>query len=109
MGDRVFIDTAWDGTTEFAHFDSDGNLEALEWTNDVGVILDNNKALQNDGSGGYGKSREWKHLAEIPMTLVRVWEREAGVPVDFFLSKEGFPALLAKIKDIDYRHLRTDK
>lgn len=106
---RELIDVSWDGTQEFAHFDSDGNLIAIETTNDVTAVLESNLELRNDGSGGYGKTREWKRIADIPMSLIRVWEREMNVPHDFLLSKEGFAPLLKKVKDPDYKYLRTDK
>ncbi len=85
---REFVDMAWDGTCEFAHF---------------------NQTARNDGSGGYGETREWQHVARIPTMLVRNWEIEMGLPADFLLSKEGFSMLLAKIKDRDFSNLRTDK
>ena len=98
-----------DGVAEYGHFDADGNLEALEWVDDVNAVLDANLAKRNDGSGGYGETREWQHLASIPASLVRKWEIEIGVPDGFLMTKEGFKILLAKIKDRDYCGLRTDK
>lgn len=109
MSIRQLVDVSWDGTSEFAHFDSEGNLTGIEITNDVEDVIDNNKRLQNDGSGGYGKTREWKHEACIPMGLVRQWEGELGVPVGFLETKEGFQVLLAKIRDPEFKYLRVDK
>ncbi len=106
---RVLTDINADGVAEFAHFSADGELEALEISDDVGDVLDANMSARNDGSGGYGKTREWQHLARIPRALLRVWEHELGVPVDFLMTKEGFPLLLRKIKDRDFCNLRTDK
>lgn len=109
MGERVLLDMTPDGTAEYLHFNSDGELEAIEWTTDAQSILDQNMVDRNDGSNGYGKSREWKHLARVDIGLLRRWEIELGVPVQFLETKEGLPVLLKKIKDPDYKNLRTDK
>lgn len=106
---RMLVDVGSDGMCEYAHFNDDGELESLEWTSDVTDIIEDNKRLQNDGTNGYGESREWKRTASIPSALVRVWEMEMGVAPNFLLTLEGMPILMAKIKDPDYRHLRTDK
>lgn len=106
---RELVDITPDGVSEFAHFDSDGNLEGLEWTDDTAEVIENNKILSNDGTRGYGETREWRHMASIPRSLVRQWEVELKVPIDFLLTKEGFPILLKKLKDPDYSLLRVDK
>ena len=46
---RELVDIALDGTAEYAHFNSDGDLEGLEWTDDSTDIIENNKVLSNDG------------------------------------------------------------
>lgn len=110
MSDWELVDTSWDGTTEFARFDPiTGDLLEMKITNDVEDVIEANKVCQNDGSGGYGATREWKHEARIPISLIHQWERELGMQRDFLLSKEGFSALIKKYKDRDYCHLRTDK
>lgn len=110
MSDWELIDTSWDGTTEFARFDSmTGDLLELKITNDVEEVIEANKVCQNDGSGGYGATREWKHEARIPISLIHQWEREIGVPRDFLMTREGFPVLIKKCKDRDFSLLRTDK
>lgn len=109
MGDRVLLEMSPDGTAEYLHFDADGNLEAIEWNTDAQEILDANMRERNDGTNGYGKSREWKHIARIDIGLLRKWEVELGVPISFLETKEGLPVLLKKIEDPDYKNLRTDK
>lgn len=109
MSDRVLVDIDHTGVAEYAHFNSDGELEALEWVDDVEAVLDDNKRLQTDGTGGYGKTREWKHEARIPFSVIRKWEVEMGVPINFLQTKEGMPHLIKKYKDRDYCFFRTDK
>jgi hypothetical protein len=109
MSHRVLVDTAFDGTQEIAHFNSDGDLLGVEYLNDVETVLDRNKALQNQGNKGYGESREWKHVASIPPSVLLKWAADQGVSFDFINSREGFENIVLKmIKDPDYRYLRTD-
>lgn len=98
-----------DGTAEYLHFNADGELEAIEWNTDAQEILDANLAERNEGNNGYGKTREWKHIARIDLGVIRSWEVELGVPIHFLETKEGLPVLLKKIKDPDFKYFRTDK
>jgi hypothetical protein len=110
MSDWELVDVSGDGTSQFARFDSmTGNLLEIKITNDVEDIIESNKVLRNDGTGGYGPTREWKRVASIPISLIHQWEREMGMERDFLFTREGFPALIKKAKDPDYSHLRTDK
>ncbi len=109
MGDRVLLEVSESGVAEYLHFDSDGNLEAIEWLDDAQDVLDANMIERNEGNNGYGQSREWQHLARVPMSLLKNWEIELGLPADFLQTKEGMPLLLKKIKDPDFKNLRTDK
>lgn len=106
---RELVDISLDGVAEYAHFDYDGNLEGLEYTDDTTEVIENNKILSNDGSRGYGETREWRHIASIPRSLLLQWEKEMGVPRDFLLTKEGFQPLLKKLKDPDFSLLRVDR
>lgn len=109
MSTRQFLEMDANGIAEYLHFDDNGELQAIEWVDDVEVILDHNKGLQNDGTGGWTPSREWKRIGSVPLSLLKTWEIEMGLPMDFLQTKEGMPILLKKIKDPDYKHLRTDK
>ena len=106
---RKFIDMDANGIATYGHFDSDGNIEALEYIDDVESILESNLASRNDGTNGYSQSREWKKEASIPIALLSKWEVERGMPQGFLMTREGFDVLLKIIKDPDYGKLRTDK
>lgn len=114
MTDRLLVDEAYDGTQEIAHFDSDGNLVGLEWTNpDVEAVIDSNKRAQNDGTKGWGKSREWRQIASIPPALLLSYatKRFGANPqaLAFVNTREGFDDVVKKmLADPDYRWLRTD-
>ena len=110
MSDWALVDVSGDGTCEYARFDQmTGDLLELKITNDVTDLIEANKALQNDGTGGYGPTREWKRVSSIPISLIHQWEWEMGMARDFLLTREGFQALIKKAADPDYRNLRTDK
>jgi hypothetical protein len=109
MSDRILVDVDAGGIAEYAHFDSDGNLQALEWEADVESVLEANKRRQADGKRGYGPSREWRHTAAVPPILLLKWAVEKGVHPSFLSSREGFEDIVLKmIADPDYRFLRTD-
>jgi hypothetical protein len=113
MVSRELVDEAWDGTKEFAHFDTDGNLVGLEWKTDVESVIDANKRAQNDGTRGYGKTREWKHVASIPPAILMEYAMKrfgaSAQALAFVNTREGFDDVVKKmINDPDYRWLRTD-
>ncbi len=106
---REFMDMDANGIATYAHFNHDGDVEAFEFEDDVESILEANLQSRNDGSGGYGASREWKLQYRIPFALCYQWEKERGLPVGFLQTKEGFELLLKIAKDPDYGKLRADK
>ncbi len=108
MSKRVLIDEAADGTREVAHFDADGNLEALQWNNDVAPVIEANKAAQNDGSGGYSATREWRRVASVPVAVLMEYCQAHGVPLSYALGGPGQMDVIKRIlKDPDYLYLRT--
>lgn len=71
---------------------------------DVGPILDLNKKLYNDGTNGYGPTREWRRIASIPNILLEKWLKEEGIR---FWDSEDTHKLAAKLDDPEYLYLRT--
>lgn len=107
---RVLIDTALDGTSEYAHFTPDGDLIGLQHVADHTALMEQNKLKKSDGTGGWSKSREWRHVASIDPAMLIAWANEKGVTYDFINSKEGFDEIVMKyLADPDYRGLRVDK
>jgi hypothetical protein len=46
--------------------------------------LDHNHRLRNDGSDGYGESRDFRHLGRVPVHIYNDWWRDAmkqGIPL----------------------------
>lgn len=81
---------------------------ALEYRQDVGPILDENKARQAHSSG-WSAERLLKHVAHIPSVVLYVWMAEDGV--DFFRLKgdEQTAWLMRKINDPDWQLVRASK
>ena len=109
MISRMLVDVDGNGVSEYAHFDADGNLEALEYQSDVESVLENNKHIRTAGAGGYGPSREWRHIASIDPVMLLKWAELEGVPPAFLNTKEGFDNIVMKyIHDRDCSGFRTD-
>ena len=72
---------------------------------DLQANQDWNKALQNDGTRGYGKSRDLKHVASVPVHVVELWKKLYGVDV---FNKDHEKAVIRLLQDPDLRHFRTD-
>lgn len=71
---------------------------------DVQPIIDNNKKLLLDGTGGYGPTREWRRVASIPNILLEKWYKEEGIR---WWDSDDMPKLAAKLDDPEYAYLRT--
>jgi hypothetical protein len=84
----------------------DDDMEGLVFTTtqDVEPILDNNKALYNDGSRGYTPSRDLRHIAEIPLVIVEKWKNDYGV--DCF-NKDHAEGVRRLLNSNEFLYLRT--
>lgn len=93
-----------EGIREDLIFHSDGSF-ALRRSEDIEPIIDANKRGQNEGDG-WSKSREWRHVARIPMTVYLQWIQTYGCdPFD-----KGNEALLNRLlNDPDNRYLRVSQ
>jgi hypothetical protein len=73
-------------------------------TQDVEPILDRNKALQNHGHNGWTNSRNFRHVAEIPLAIAEKWMNEHGVDV---FNPDHKPAVRRLLNSSDWSYLRT--
>ena len=91
-------------TTEYRIKDKD-KLEVRTYQ-DLGPILDTNKSRQADSdfNNGYTESRDMQHVASIPMIMLMIWAKEAGVDV---YGREMNDIIRKKLNDPDYAYLRT--
>ena len=73
---------------------------------DVEPILQLNKQLYNDGTEGYGPTREWRRAATIPNIFLEKWHKEEGIR---WWDSEDTPKLMAKLDDPEWKWLRNAK
>jgi len=86
---------------------NEGDSTTVVRTQDVQTILDHNKAMQNDGSEGYGASRELRKIASIPLIVIERWAKEDGVSYFDLHGPEKTKYLRKKLNDPDNRFLKT--
>ncbi len=72
---------------------------------DLQANTDHNQMLQNDGSNGYGPSRELKHVASVPLHIIEFWKKVYGVDV---FNKDHEKAVIRLLEAPEFRHFRTD-
>ena len=110
VADKRLVEVSEDGTQEFVLFDHNGDPIGLQHVADHTALVERNKQLKNNGTGGWSKTKEWRHVASIDPGMLIDWASKKGVTYDFICSKEGFEEIVLKyLADPDYRALRVDK
>ncbi len=71
---------------------------------DCEPTIELNKKLYNDGTEGYGPTREWRRIASIPNIILEKWLKEEGIR---FWDSEDTHKLAAKLDDPEWKFLRT--
>lgn len=105
MADRIVLDSSI-GIQEALIHDSVERKFHIHRSQDVESILDDNAKLRSQGNNGYGESREWKHVARIPLTVIELWSQLSGVDV---MSPENSDLLLRYINDPNWSKIRTSE
>ena len=93
-----------DGILETLHFQDGDGTATLRRLQDVEPILDENKRAQAAGEG-MSPTREFRHIARIPVVVYDHWCRQYGVDV---LKPEHAGLLRRLLHDPDNRFLRVD-
>jgi hypothetical protein len=96
-----------DGDTDIStgiRYDEAGDNYLIRREADVAPIISGNKKLYNDGTDGYGETREWRRAACIPNIILEKWLKEDGIR---YWDSEDTPKLMAKLDDPEWRYLRT--
>lgn len=68
------------------------------------AVLDDNKRRQNDGTNGWSPTREWKYVANIPISVIHEWRVNNGIDV---FDENDWPKVRSLLNSSDWRHLRT--
>lgn len=92
------------GSASYWHYDDTTKSFRIQNVQDVTDIVEQNKVAQTNGTNGWTKSRDMKHVGTIPMCVLHQWALEAGVPM---ASKEFGEIIKKKLNDPDYRAFRT--
>jgi hypothetical protein len=71
---------------------------------DCEPTIELNKKLYNDGTEGYGPTREWRRVASIPNIILEKWLKEEGIR---YWDSEDTHKLAAKLDDPEWKFLRT--
>lgn len=90
------------GIAKYWRDNGDGTSSVLS-AQDVGSIIERNKAMANHNDG-YTGSREMRRVASIPLVLIEKWKREEGWDA---LDPDHSDKLMQKLNDPDYAFLRT--
>lgn len=91
------------GLVEVYHPASDGKW-AIETIQDVEPILERNKAMQNDGSGGWSPTRDFRRAASIPDVVILQWKKQYGVDIH---NPDHWPAVKKLLNSSEWQWLRT--
>jgi hypothetical protein len=93
------------GMTTTFDYDHVSDTSIIGREQDVSVLLDVNKALQNDESySRKGIKNDWWHYASIPPLIIEKWRNEFGIDV---FNKDHLKAVYKKLNDPEYLYLKT--
>lgn len=105
MAKRIVDYDPYLGTTTYFEYDAVSDTSIISTEQDVSLLLDQNKRLQNDE--GYTKSgikKGWWKYASYPAVIIQKWLNEYGVNVfDENHSKKVFELTNRP----EYRYLKT--
>lgn len=93
-----------DGIETYVGFNEDNGEAYLRRVTDVEPVIEHNKKLATEDRAGWSPSREWKHVAEIPMGVALKWQSELGVDV---FDKNHMPRVIRLLNDPEWRYLRV--
>lgn len=102
-GNEMLVDIV-DGMETYLGFDESDGKAYLRTAIDVEPIIERNKALQNSDGAGWSPTREWKHVAEVPLGVVLQWKQDLGVDV---FDKNHMPRVIRLLNDPEWRYLRV--
>jgi len=105
MPKRVVEYDPFTGITTTFDYDYATDTTIVGSEQDVSLLLDVNKKLQNDHSySRNGIKNDWWHYASIPSIIIQKWKDEFGIDV---FNKDHLKAVYAKLNDPEYRYLKT--
>lgn len=105
MTKRVLDYDPYTGITTNFDYIPETDTTIIEREQDVSVILDANKAIQNETwISQKGIKDGWWLYGQIPMIVIEKWINEYGVDV---FNKDHQKAVFKLLNDPQYRYLKT--
>jgi hypothetical protein len=104
MGIMHDMSTLEGGISSSIGYDEGSDKYVIHSEQDCEPTIELNKILYNDGTEGYGPTREWRRAASIPNIILQKWYQEEGIR---YWDSEDTPKLMAKLDDPEWRYLRT--
>ena len=105
MSKRVLEYDPLTAITTYFDYDYSSDKTTISREQDVELILDINKAIQNDESiSKAGIKDSWWHYAQVPNIVIEKWKSEHGV--DMF-NKDHQKAVFRLLNQPEYRYLKT--
>jgi hypothetical protein len=92
------------GTSTGVGYDEGADKTVIANVQDCEPTIELNKKLINDGTDGYGETREWRRVASIPNIILEKWYVEEGIR---YWDSDDMPKLAAKLDDPEWSFLRT--
>ena len=105
MGKRIVDYDPMTGVTTTFDYDHSTDKTIIGYEQDVSLLLDANKALQNDEEySKKGIKDGWWHYASYPAIIIEKWMTEYGVNV---FDKDHKKKVLELTNRPEYRYLKT--
>lgn len=105
MTKRVLDYDPYTGVTTYFDYDYATDKTTVGMEQDVSLVLDVNKARQNETEySKMGIKNEWWHMATIPTIVIERWKNEKGVDV---FNKDHWKAVKRLLNDPDYKWLKA--
>jgi len=92
------------GTQTSIGYDEADDVIVTHAEMDCAPTIELNKILYNDGTEGYGPTREWRRVASIPNIVLEKWLKEEGIK---YWDPADTHKLAAKLDDPEWKFLRT--
>lgn len=108
MAKRILDYDPFSGITTTFDYEHDTDTAIVARSQDVSLILDANKVLQNnDEVTKKGIKNDWWHYAQIPNIVMEIWLTKHGVDA---MKKENWEkggGVWKLLNDPEYRYLKT--
>jgi len=107
MALRLLDYSPWTGETVYHDYDpvtKETKIHTVFSDHQTDAVLEENKAHYNDGTNGWSPTKEWKYVANIPMSVIHEWMVTEGIDV---FDNNDREAVRKKLNSHEWLYLRT--